>query len=279
MSSAPRATVRHALIPCGGRGTRMQAVAGSSPKELLPIAGISLVEWVARECAASGASELLVVTAPGKHAIRERLTPHTGSPGFPVRIEFIEQPEPVGLMDAIRLGRAFSSGDPIAVALPDNLFVGDAPGLAQVIETYYRTGKNVVGVVEQRPSDATRRGATAPIEGVQHGDEFTITAIHAKGTKPPTRNAAHHAATVAGIGRFVFTDEVWDAIDEVARALAAGAELDDIPVLQHLLAADRLVGRRMRGQFLDVGLPAGYEEATRIIRRPPRPSAPTGELA
>src|SRR5271156_5677410 len=108
MSSAPRATVRHALIPCGGRGTRMHAVAGAAPKELLPIAGVSLVEWVARECAASGASELLVVTASGKEAIRERLAPHTGSPGFPVRIEFVEQPDPTGLMDAVRLGRAFA---------------------------------------------------------------------------------------------------------------------------------------------------------------------------
>jgi UTP--glucose-1-phosphate uridylyltransferase len=257
----------------------MQPVAGASPKELLPIAGISLVEWVARECAASGASELLVVTAPGKDAIRERLTPHTGSPGFPVRIEFIEQPEPVGLMDAVRLGRAFSSSAPLAVALPDNLFVGDAPAMAQVIETYYRTGKNVVGVVPRQPADPTRRGPTAPFEGTQHGDEFTITAIGEKGTDMPARGADHHASVLAGIGRFVFTDEVWDAIDAVGRTLPAGTELDDVRVLQYLLARDRLVGRRIRGQFLDVGLPAGYEEATRIIRRPPRPSAPTGELA
>src|ERR1700733_13139825 len=126
MSSAPRATVRHALIPCGGRGTRMRAVSGAAPKELLSVAGVSLVEWVARECAASGASELLVVTAPGKDAIRERLAPHTGSP---VRIEFVEQPTAAGLMDAVRLGRTFAGHAPLAVALPDNLFVGDAPGM------------------------------------------------------------------------------------------------------------------------------------------------------
>jgi UTP--glucose-1-phosphate uridylyltransferase len=272
MSSAPRATVRHALIPCGGRGIRMRDIAGAAPKELLPIAGVSLVEWVARECAASGASELLVVTAPGKDAIRERLTPHTGSPGFPVRIEFVEQPAAAGLMDAVRLGRTFAGGAPLAVALPDNLFVGDAPGMYQVIETYYRTGKNVVGVVELSPADASRRGATAPFEGaMHHGDEFAITAIGSKGRDPH--------AKYTGIGRFVFTDEVWGVIDAVGDALPQGTELDDIPVLQQLLANDRLVGRRMRGQFLDVGLPAGYEEATRIIRRPPRPSAPTGELA
>jgi UTP-glucose-1-phosphate uridylyltransferase len=81
------------------------------------------------------------------------------------------------------------------------------------------------------------------------------------------------------VGRYVFNDALWDVIAAVAATLPPGAELDDVPVLQQLLSASRLVGRRMRGQFLDVGLPSGYEEATRIIRRPPRPSAPTGELA
>jgi UTP--glucose-1-phosphate uridylyltransferase len=251
----------------------MRALAGAGPKELLSVAGVSLVEWVARECAASGASELLVVTAPGKDAIRERLAPHTGSPGFPVRIEFVEQPAATGLMGAVRLGRDFAAGAPLAIALPDNLFVGDAPGMAQVIETYYRTGKNVVGVVEMLAPEATRRGPTAPFEGtLQHGDEFAITAIGDKG-------APASPSAFTGVGRFVVTDEVWNVIDTVAATLTPGAELDDIPVLQRLLAAQRLVGRRIRGQFLDVGLPAGYEEATRIIRRPPRPSAPTGELA
>jgi UTP--glucose-1-phosphate uridylyltransferase len=257
----------------------MRALSGGAPKELLSIAGVSLVEWVARECAASGASELLVVTAPGKDAIRERLAPHAGSPGFPVRIEFVEQPTAAGLMDAIRLGQAFAGRAPLAVALPDNLFVGDAPGLAQVIETYYRTGKDVVAVVEVLAADAARRGATAAYTGALHGDEFAISEIRGKDPRAATFDTGGAPSAFTGVGRYVFTDELWDVIAGVADVLPAGAELDDVPVLQQLLAASRLVGRRMRGQFLDVGLPSGYEEATRIIRRPPRPSAPTGELA
>jgi UTP--glucose-1-phosphate uridylyltransferase len=258
----------------------MRTLSGAAPKELLSVAGVSLVEWVARECAASGASELLVVTAPGKDAIRERLAPHAGSPGFPVRIDFVEQPAAAGLMDAVRLGRDFAGRAPLAVALPDNLFVGDAPGLAQVIETYYRTGKNVVAVVEVLAAEAPRRGATGTYTGaLHHGDEFAITAIAPKDPRATTFDTRGAPSAFTGVGRYVFTDELWDIIAAVADALPNGAELDDVPVLQQLLQGSRLVGRRMRGQFLDVGLPSGYEEATRIIRRPPRPSAPTGELA
>ena len=69
------------------------------------------------------------------------------------------------------------------------------------------------------------------------------------------------ASAFTGVGRYVFRPDVFDVIDEAERALAPGAELDDVPVLQRLLARGALVGRRMRGRFLDAGLPAGYAEA------------------
>jgi UTP--glucose-1-phosphate uridylyltransferase len=258
----------------------MYALTGGAPKELLPLAGVALVEWVVRECAASGASEVLVVTAPGKDAIRERLAPRVGAPGFPVRIDFIEQSAPTGLIDAVRLGREFAADAPLAVALPDNLFVGDAPGLAQVIETYYRTGQNVVALIPARDaSDTTRVGATM-YRGERHGDDVAIRGL-LDGRVPAARGADETRDLYASVGRFVLTEEVWPLLDAATAAAArtAGAHPDAGPVLQHVLDAARLVGRCVRGEFLDVGDPTGYDEAVRLIRRPPRLSAPTGELA
>jgi NDP-sugar pyrophosphorylase family protein len=230
MSSAPRATVRHAVIPC----TRQDGV------ELLPVAGVPIVEWIARECAASGTSELLVVTGPAS-TLRDRLAPHVGSPGFPLRIEFASLPAVPSFGDAIRLGMRFANDGPLGVAEPTNLFVGDAPGLAQVVESYYRTGRNIVGVVGANPrvSEESR--------GTSNGDEVEI---------GPT---LEHA-----VGRYVFTE----APDGHDRAT----------ILRGLLDAGRLVGRRMRGEFLDVSTPAGFESANRVTIRPPRPSAPTGRI-
>jgi UTP-glucose-1-phosphate uridylyltransferase len=78
-----------------------------------------------------------------------------------------------------------------------------------------------------------------------------------------------------GVGRYVFTPELWPAIDEVERALAPGLELDDIPVMQQLLARGRLIGRRIRGRVMDVGLPSGYREADESLKR----TASAGESA
>jgi UTP--glucose-1-phosphate uridylyltransferase len=239
----------------------MRALTGGGPKELLRAGGLAVVEWVARECAASGIGDVLVVIAPGKESIAHLLAARAGSPGYPVRIEFVVQPTPRGLADAIRLGRTMVGDLPIAVALPDNLFLGDAPGLAQVIETYYRTGKNVVAVVEVHARDAERYGPTAAYPGRPRGDQFDIDAVPDKTGGAGIFDAGGAQSSYTGVGRYVFTSDVWAVIDEVEHTVPRGMEVDDIPVLQRLLAARHLVGCRMRGDFLDVGLPAGYADA------------------
>jgi UTP--glucose-1-phosphate uridylyltransferase len=260
-----RDPVSRALIPCGGKGTRMLSLTGGRPKELVPVAGVPMLHRVVRECAESGITELLVVVAPGKEAIVDGLRPLAATEGMPRRIEFVEQREPRGLADAIRLGRDFADGAPLAVALPDNLFVGAAPGLAQVIELHARTGKNVVAVVEVFAEEASRRGATAVFPGVLEGDDYHIESIPDKRARTKTFDTGGAPSAFTGVGRYVFTAELFTTIDEVERTLPSGAELDDVPVMQRLLARGRLIGRRMRGRWLDVGLPDGYREAEHAL--------------
>jgi UTP-glucose-1-phosphate uridylyltransferase len=220
MSSTPRATVRHAIIPCIG------AV------ELLPIGGVPMIEWVVRECAASGTSDLGIVTGTDLDAVRSLIAPRVGSPGFPLRIEFM-QAETFG--DVLARGREFAGEAPLGVAMPTHLFVGDAPGLAQVVETYYRTGKNVAGVV-----------------GDFSTDEVEL---------------AHLLDLV--VGRYLLAPTAWDVIREVQNETA---------MVRSLVDAHCMIGRRMRGQFLDVTFPEGRADASRFGLRPPRPSTPTGRI-
>lgn len=257
----------HALIPCGGKGTRMLALTGGAPKELVPVAGVAVVERVARECAASGITDLMVVIAPGKEQIRERLAPLAGTAGMPRRIDFAVQREARGLADAIRHGRAFAADGPIAVALPDNLFLGDVPALRQVLDVASGTGKSAVAMVGIAASDAEKRGATAIYSGELAGDEFRITRIPDKGAKSATFSTGGAAVAYTGVGRYAFGASLWKAIDEVEETLKPGAELDDIPVMQLLLNRGLLTGATIRGRFLDVGLPAGYAEANEHLAR------------
>ena len=76
-----------AVIPCGGKGTRMRALTAGAPKELIPVAGAPAIDWVLNECAESGAAEVLIVTAPGKEALAEHVQSLAGCPGMPRRCE------------------------------------------------------------------------------------------------------------------------------------------------------------------------------------------------
>src|SRR5215469_16472471 len=207
MTATPRATVRHAVIPCIGQ------------VELLPIGGVPMLEWVVRECAGSGTSDLAIVTCSDLDAIRSLIAPRVGAPGFPLSIEFFEGTP--SFADALAVGRTFAGASPLGVAIPTHLFVGDAPGLAQVVETYYRTGKNVVGVVG--------RFATDEVELAPGLDQV--------------------------VGRYLLAHR------------DIGTGLDEPALLQALVEANCVVGRRMRGQFLDVTFPEGRDEANRFALR------------
>jgi UTP-glucose-1-phosphate uridylyltransferase len=240
----------------------MQSLTRGSAKELLEVAGVPLLIRVLEECADSGIEEALIVISPDKTEIVECVAPLAGNPGMPASISFAVQREPRGLADAIRHGRGFAAGSPLAVALPDNLFAGAQPGLEQVIDTFEATRKNVVAMVEITAADASRRGPTSVFPGALDGDEFIIERIPDKGERGKTFDTGGKPSAFTGVGRYVFTHEAFDVNDDVDAALSDGAELDDVPVMQSLLAAGRLTGRRIRGRFFDVGLVSGYVEAT-----------------
>jgi len=255
-----------ALIPCGGKGTRMSSLTQGSAKELLPVAGVPLVLRVMEECAASGAEEVLIVSAPGKEDLNETVRAAAGTRLMPASVTVVTQQSPRGLADAIRLGREFAGKDALGVALPDNLFLGDQPALAQLFDVHERTGKSVVAIVELTAANQYRYGPTAIYPGRVNGSEFLIESIPDKGPRGATFDLEGADSAYTGVGRYVFLPEIFGAIDEIDTNLPPGKELDDIPVMQSVLRRGRLTGCRIRGDFLDIGLPNGYREADERLR-------------
>jgi UTP--glucose-1-phosphate uridylyltransferase len=261
--------VTKALIPCGGKGTRMASliVGGSAAKELLPVGGIPLVLRVMEECAASGIREVLIVSAPGKSDLESAVLSAAGCSRMPEKAQVVIQEEARGLADAIRLGRDFAERSVLAVALPDNLFLGDAPALAQLLDVYQETGMSVVAIVALAATNRKRYGPTAIYPGRVDRNQFIIERIPDKGPRDETFDPAGAASAFTGVGRYVFLPEVFVAIDEIEARSPSGKELDDIPVLQLLLGRRSLTGCLVRGDFLDVGLPSGYLDADAHFRR------------
>ncbi|HEY6208695.1 MAG TPA: sugar phosphate nucleotidyltransferase [Gemmatimonadales bacterium] len=248
-----------AVIPCGGRGTRLASLGAAVPKELLPVAGKPLLEWTLEEAAAAGIERVVVVTSPAKPEIARFLSDR-GSLRAPT---VVMQPEPRGLGDAITCARAAVGTDTVAVLLPDNLFRA-APGypIAGVLDAQRRTGSAAVLLAEVRADEAATKGPTGRARYRLRPDGLCdILAIAPKGPKLTHFDPGPGASAVTPIGRMVFHASVFELFEAERRGLPPGAELDDVPVLQHFAAAGRLIGVLHSGEFFDAGVPEGYRAA------------------
>src|SRR5215212_4390683 len=64
-------SIRKAVIPAAGFGTRMLPAAKAVPKELLPVLDRPTIQYVVEECAAAGADDVLLVTSRDKRALED----------------------------------------------------------------------------------------------------------------------------------------------------------------------------------------------------------------
>src|SRR5689334_1371072 len=64
-------TIRKAVIPAAGFGTRMLPAAKSVPKELLPILDRPTLQYVVEEAAAAGITDVLLITSRDKRACED----------------------------------------------------------------------------------------------------------------------------------------------------------------------------------------------------------------
>jgi UTP-glucose-1-phosphate uridylyltransferase len=173
---------------------------------------------------------------------------------------------PRGLADAIRLGALVLPGEAFAVLLPDNLFLPPSP-LARLVAIAAASGEHAVLVARMNGETARGKGGSAPATVTPLGpdpDGVRITAVGAKRPKGQLELGAAERFDTP-IGRYALQADVAQEIGAVERALAAGEELDDVPLLARLAAAGRLRGLVYETPFADVGNPDGYRAAQQLI--------------
>src|SRR5436305_226724 len=69
-------SIRKAVIPAAGFGTRMLPAAKAVPKELLPILDRPTIQYVIEEAATGGLTDVILVSAKGKAGIEQHFSPN-----------------------------------------------------------------------------------------------------------------------------------------------------------------------------------------------------------
>jgi UTP--glucose-1-phosphate uridylyltransferase len=156
-----------AVVPVAGLGTRLLPATKSQPKEMLPVVGKPVVQYVVEELAAAGIERILFVTGRGKSAIEDHFDPdpdlirrlrETGKEELLAELEYermgvdflyTRQPEPRGLGDAVACAERFAGDRPFALALGDSIIAGRSPSsvvnaLAAALEERGATAGSVI---------------------------------------------------------------------------------------------------------------------------------------
>ena len=149
-------TVRKAIFPAAGLGTRFLPVTKAQPKEMLPLVDKPTIQYGVEEAIASGIEQVIMVTGGGKRAIVDhfdrsvelehylqerdkgdllRILEEVDRLSDQVDITYIQQKEPRGLGDAVWTARRLVEGEPCAVLLADDVIMCEGnPVLKQLID-------------------------------------------------------------------------------------------------------------------------------------------------
>jgi UTP--glucose-1-phosphate uridylyltransferase len=263
-------TLRKAVLPVAGLGTRFLPATKAAAKEMLPVVDKPLIQYAVEEARAAGIEQFCMVTGRGKTALveyfdvayelertlqdrnkTEALAALAATHCEPGSMVTVRQQTPLGLGHAIWCARAFIGDDPFAILLPDDLILADEPCVAQLVDAYDETGGNVVAVTEVPPEQTNRYGILKP--GRDDGRLVEIAGLVEK----PAPDVAPSNLSI--IGRYILMPEVIKHVSLMQRG--AGGEVQLTDAMAKLIGEQPFHGLRYKGRRFDCGDKVGFLEA------------------
>ena len=219
--------IRKALIPAGGRGTRLERITLVTAKELIPLVDRPALDWIMREITLAGIDGVCIITSVNK---LPSLFAHTENLQIPVT--YLIQEKPRGLGHAVQVGRNWCGEEPFALILPDDLILGD-PILKRLIDHSSVTGNSTVALTEVPKEKAFMYGVA---DGVKSEGQVRIKDLV---EKPPTGSEPSNFSIT---GRYVLTAEIWPQLEKIQPGVGGEIQLTDaLRVLAHHGHLDGLV--------------------------------------
>jgi glucose-1-phosphate thymidylyltransferase len=237
------------LILSGGRGTRLRPITHTSAKQLVPVANKPVLFYGIEAMAAAGIKQVGIIIAPETGG--EIRTAVGDGSRFGVRIEYVEQAEPLGLAHAVLTAEPFLGRSPFVMYLGDNLLQG---GIVDLVGAFQASGPDALILLTPVP-DPENYGV-AELGPAADGEVGRVVRLVEKPAVPAT--------DLALVGVYMFTSAVHDA----ARAIAPSArgELEITDAIQRLVDNGmRVEPHVVRGWWKDTGRLEDMLAANRLV--------------
>jgi len=264
-------TVKKAVVPAAGLGTRFLPATKAQPKEMLPIVDKPTIQYVVEEAVASGLGEIIIITGRGKRAIEDHFDASVEleyylsdrgkmeelaqikSISELASVSYVRQKEPLGLGHAILCARALVGDEPFGVFLGDDIIGGaSTPCMRQLLDVFARHGGPVIAV-ERAPRERIQQYGVIAGRSLG-GGVWQITDLV---EKPRPEDAP---SDLAIIGRYVLTPDVFPLLAETKMDARGEIQLTD--ALRALRARRPMYALEFEGTRYDTGDKLGFLKAT-----------------
>ncbi|MBQ8908497.1 MAG: UTP--glucose-1-phosphate uridylyltransferase [Clostridia bacterium] len=261
-------TVKKAIIPAAGLGTRMLPISHAVPKEMLPIVDMPAISYLVEEAVASGIEDILVITNRDKDAMESFFD---YSPEYESRlalsgktkeiermraiadkanIYFLRQKEAKGLGHAVGRARSFVGDEPFAVLYGDDIIFSQTPVCRQLIDAYEAYGRPVVGV-KPVPMEQVRKYCSLKAEKIEGTENLYFCDDMIEKPAP-----GKEFTNLSILGRVLLTPEFFDIID--ALPPGAGGEIQLTDAMAEYARAKGVTALEFEGTRYDMGSKLGF---------------------
>lgn len=267
-------TIKKAILPVAGLGTRFLPASKSIPKEMVIVVDRPAIEYVVKEAVAAGIEQIILVTHSSKASIEnyfdrnfELETTLENKKKFDLLKEITEilpahvsvisvrQPQPLGLGHAVLCAKAVVGDDDFAVLLPDVLVKdsSETNDLSLMIQRFNQTQASQI-MVEAVPDHLVDQYgivdvASTPAEGHSIAMQGIV-------EKPAIGTAPSNLSVV---GRYILPAKIMQLLENTPKG--AGNEIQLTDAIAMLQDTDTVEAYRMKGQTFDCGSKLGYLKA------------------
>ena len=264
-------TIRKAVFPIAGLGTRFLPATKASPKEMLTVVDKPLIQYAVEEAYAAGIRQMIFVTGRTKRSIEDHFDTayeleseleaagktellkvvHSIKPDD-MQVVYVRQHRALGLGHAVLCAKELVGNEAFAVLLADDLMVGEPPIMLQMVEQFQEWRASILAV-QDVPREHTRRYGI--VSGNQIGDR--LVEVSGIVEKPAPETAP---STLAVAGRYILTPGVFSEIE--AQQQGVGGEIQLTDAIASLMRREKVFAYRYQGTRYDCGSKLGFLQAT-----------------
>jgi UTP--glucose-1-phosphate uridylyltransferase len=272
-------SVRKAIIPAAGLGTRFLPATKTVPKEMLTIVDAPIILYVVEEAIQAGIEDIVLIQGRGKTAIEDffdtsyeledrllkdgktQLLDRVRKIRNMANIISVRQKQPAGLGHAVLCAKSIIGDEPFAVLLGDEIMVPHAAPesqtpnpntIAELVGHHDQHGGSVVAVMQVPDKGVSKYGIAEVGEAIEPG-LFKVKGFIEKPQASQTKSRW------ALPGRYVFAPEIFQQLQNQKPGALGEIQLTDS--MNALCQQQAFFASTFKAERYDAGDKLGYLQA------------------